>query len=122
MSADLIHHGHINIIKEAKKHGRVIVGLLTDEAIASYKRVPLLTWEQRRALVEGIKKPTRQRVIEVLQEWGGELIEPEYTPEVSSSRLIARELQRGTTPGQRLRRLRRLLEAKPGVPVLEVHK
>ena len=39
MSADLIHHGHLNIINEAKKLGEVIVGLLTDEAIASYKRL-----------------------------------------------------------------------------------
>ena len=35
MSADVIHHGHLNIIKEAEKHGMVVVGLLTDEAIAS---------------------------------------------------------------------------------------
>ena len=34
MCADLIHHGHLNIIKEAKKYGEVIVGLLTDSAIA----------------------------------------------------------------------------------------
>ena len=55
MSADIVHHGHINIINEAQRHGRVIVGLLTDRAIASYKRVPLLTWEQRRTVVESIK-------------------------------------------------------------------
>lgn len=40
MSADLIHHGHLNIIREAMKLGEVIVGVLTDEAIASYKRLP----------------------------------------------------------------------------------
>ena len=40
LSADLVHPGHLNIINEAKKHGRVIVGLLTDRAIASYKRLP----------------------------------------------------------------------------------
>ena len=38
MSADLIHPGHLNIINEAKKYGEVIIGLLTDKAIASYKR------------------------------------------------------------------------------------
>ena len=42
MSADLIHPGHINIIKEARKLGKVTVGLLTDKAIASYKRLPFL--------------------------------------------------------------------------------
>jgi cytidyltransferase-like protein len=39
MSADLIHPGHLNIINEAKKLGEVTVGLLTDKAIASYKRL-----------------------------------------------------------------------------------
>ena len=37
MSADLMHPGHMNILKEAAKLGSVTVGLLTDEAIASYK-------------------------------------------------------------------------------------
>ena len=41
MSVDLIHKGHINIIKEASKLGDVVVGLLTDKAISSYKRLPL---------------------------------------------------------------------------------
>ena len=41
MSADLIHHGHLNIINTARELGYVIVGLLTDEAIASYKRLTL---------------------------------------------------------------------------------
>ena len=36
MSIDLIHPGHINVIKEASKLGKVTVGLLTDKAIASY--------------------------------------------------------------------------------------
>lgn len=55
MSADLIHPGHINIIKEATKLGEVTVGLLTDKAIASYKRLPFLTYEQREAVIEQIK-------------------------------------------------------------------
>ena len=55
MSADLIHPGHINIIIEASKLGEVTVGLLTDEAIASYKRVPFLSYEQRKSVVENIK-------------------------------------------------------------------
>ena len=38
MSADLIHPGHINIINEASRFGDVVVGVLTDRAIASYKR------------------------------------------------------------------------------------
>ncbi len=55
MSADLIHHGHLNIINQAKQHGEVIIGLLTDKAIASYKRLPALTYHQRKAIIENIK-------------------------------------------------------------------
>ena len=42
MAADIVHPGHLNIIKEAAKLGRVMVGLYTDQAIASYKRVPFM--------------------------------------------------------------------------------
>ena len=59
MSADMIHHGHINIINEAAKLGEVTVGLLTDKAIASYKRLPYLTYEEREAVVAGLKGVTK---------------------------------------------------------------
>jgi phosphoenolpyruvate phosphomutase / 2-hydroxyethylphosphonate cytidylyltransferase len=55
MAADIVHHGHLNIISTAAQLGYVIVGLLTDEAIASYKRLPLIPYEQRRLVVESIK-------------------------------------------------------------------
>jgi glycerol-3-phosphate cytidylyltransferase len=56
MSADLIHHGHINILKKAKKLGRVIVGLMTDKGIFSYKKkLPLLKYSERKMVVESIK-------------------------------------------------------------------
>jgi len=67
MSADMIHHGHINIIKEASKYGDVIVGLLTDKAIASYKRLPYLTYEEREAVVgalKGVKRVVRQETLD----------------------------------------------------------
>ena len=54
MSADLIHPGHLNIINTGKKLGRVVIGLLTDKAIAGYKRVPYLSFEQRKIIVENI--------------------------------------------------------------------
>ena len=56
ISADIMHPGHINILKEASKYGRVIVGLLTDKAIASYKRLPFLTYEQRKDVIENMKQ------------------------------------------------------------------
>ena len=55
MSADLLHPGHINIINEAAKLGDLTVGVLTDTAIASYKRLPFMTYEQRKKVVENIK-------------------------------------------------------------------
>ena len=51
MSADLVHPGHINVIQEASKFGDVYIGLLTDKAIASYKRVPFMSWEQRAEVI-----------------------------------------------------------------------
>src|SRR3989344_777661 len=123
MAADLIHPGHLIVISEARKLGDVTIGLLTDRAIASYKRLPFLSFEQRKAVIQnikgvsnvvlqntldyvpnlmklkpdyvvhsddwktGIQKETRQRVIDVLKEWGGELIEVPYTHGVSSTQL-----------------------------------
>ena len=55
MSADLVHPGHINILREAEKLGEVTVGLLTDKAIASYKRLPFMSYEQRKEVIENIK-------------------------------------------------------------------
>ena len=50
MSADVIHQGHINIINEGRKYGDVIVGILTDEAIATYKRLPILSFDERKTI------------------------------------------------------------------------
>ena len=58
MSADLIHQGHLNIIAEGCKLGIVIIGLLTDEAIASYKRLPLIAFDERKLIVENLKGVT----------------------------------------------------------------
>ena len=55
MSADLIHQGHLNIIAEGRLLGNVIIGLLTDEAIASYKRLPLIAFDERKLIVENLK-------------------------------------------------------------------
>jgi phosphoenolpyruvate mutase len=59
MSADLIHPGHLNILRRAAELGETTVGLLTDKAIASYKRVPYMTFEQRKEVLESIKGVTR---------------------------------------------------------------
>jgi phosphoenolpyruvate phosphomutase len=59
MTGDIIHPGIVNIIQEAEKHGEVIVGLLTDSAIASHKRLPFLSYDQRRVVAENIKGVAR---------------------------------------------------------------
>lgn len=157
LAADFLHPGHMKIFQEAAKLGDIVVGLLTDEAITSYKRLPTLTFEQRQTVVENIKNvikvvpqttldyeknlreikpdyvvhgddwnrgiqvPIRQRVVDVLAEWGGKLIEPNYTEGISSSQLNIAHSEIGTTPNIRLSRLRRLLAAKSMTRVLEVH-
>ena len=55
MSGDVIHPGHINVLKIAESYGEVIVGLLTDKAISSYKKVPLMSYEERYIVLSGIK-------------------------------------------------------------------
>ena len=55
LSADILHKGHINILKTASTYGEVIVGLLTDKAIASYKNIPYLDYEKRKVVIENIK-------------------------------------------------------------------
>ncbi len=157
MSADLVHPGHLNILKEAAKHGEVMVGLLTDAAIASYKRIPFMEFEQRKQVIESIKgvsevvaqetldyvpnlekyKPdfvvhgddwktgvqqkTRQRVIDALAQWGGELIEVPYTQGISSTKLNKALKEIGTTPDVRLKSLRRMLQVKPLLRFLDIH-
>jgi len=157
MSADLVHPGHINIIKNASKYGDVYIGLLTDKAIASYKRVPFMSFEQRKAVVEnfkgvfevipqhtldytdnllrikpdfvvhgddwkeGVQSKTRENVIKCISAWGGKLIELPYTQNISSTVLNKSLMEVGTTSDIRRARLRRLINAKPIVKILEVH-
>lgn len=157
MSADLIHPGHINVIQQAARLGDVTVGLLTDSAVASYKRLPYMTYDQRRAVVaslkgvvdvipqetldyvpnlervrpdfvvhgddwrSGVQRNTRQRVIDALKQWGGQLIEVAYTEGISSTQLNQALKEIGTTPNVRMARLGRLLESKPLVTLMEAH-
>lgn len=157
MIADIMHPGLINIISEGAKYGDLIIGLFTDKAIAQHKRLPYLTYEQRKNVVENIKgvakvvpqeewsyapnlrrlKPDymihgddwqngpdrelRSEAIEVMAEWGGQVIEIPYTKGIDSSSLDKEIKGIGTTPDVRLKTLRRLIEAKPVVRILEVH-
>ena len=79
LSADILHEGHINILKIAKRYGNVIVGLLTDEAIASYKNIPYLDFKKRKVVVENIKYVSRvipQKTLDYVENLN--LIKPDY--------------------------------------------
>mgnify|MGYP000052233532 CR=1 FL=1 len=157
MSADLVHPGHINLLNRAAELGSVTVGLLTDSAIASYKRVPFMEWARRAEVVgalksvdkvvpqetldytpnlrqlrpdfvvhgddwrEGVQQKVRQAVIDVLAEWGGELIEVPYTEGISSTKIHEAMKEIGTTPDLRRASLRRMLAAKPTIRLLDIH-
>ena len=54
VAVDFIHPGHINVLKAAKKRGSVLVGLLTDSAIASYKDLPVLNYQDRKTILENL--------------------------------------------------------------------
>ena len=121
MSADIIHPGHIQLLKEAEKYGEVIVGLLSDNAIEEKKgKRPIMTYDERLEVVNYLKgvsrvmlqdtpdyapnlkalKPSfivhgddwsdesRESVLEVIKEWGGELIETDYSANPTSSTII----------------------------------
>ena len=157
MIADIMHPGLINIIQEGARHGTLTIGLFTDKAIAQHKRLPYLTYEQRKNIVENIKgvakvvpqdewsysanllllKPDyiihgddwkngpdrelREETFEVMRKIGGEVIEIPYTKGIDSSSLDKEIKGIGTTPDVRLKTLRRLIDAKPIVRILEVH-
>jgi len=157
MGTDIIHHGHINVIEKARELGEVTVGILTDEVIASYKRYPMLSYDQRKKIIENIKgvdnvvkqeeldytptlkelKPDyvvhgkdwrsgpqqkiREKVIKTLEKWGGELVEVEYTEDVSLDKLDEKIEELGTTPDERRKRLRDLIEMKDIVRIIEAH-
>ena len=51
LTADSLHHGHMNLIEKARKYGDIIIGLLTDKAVAEHKRLPYLNYEQRKRIL-----------------------------------------------------------------------
>ena len=63
-ATDILHSGHINLIRRAARFGRLIIGVLSDEAVASYKRFPMIPFEERKSLFEtlaGVYKVVEQR-------------------------------------------------------------
>ena len=55
LAIDILHSAHINLLKKAKRFGYVLVGLLTDKAISEYKQLPLLNYNERYRILEGVR-------------------------------------------------------------------
>ena len=155
-STDIIHCGHLNILKKAAELGELTVGVLTDEVIASYKRYPLIPLQERiemfgsirgvsRVVVQdtleydknldklrpdivvhgdnwktGYQAEIRERAIEQLKQWGGELIEFPYT-KTPTEDIITRLDKVLSMPENRRCRLKKLLSYKQCLSVIEAH-
>ena len=156
LSIDVLHHGHINLIKAASKY-KLTVGLLTDKAISERKRLPVLSFENRKKILESLKgvhnvipqhewdysksiiklKPDfffhgddwnisrdnvlKKNAIKALKTYGGKLVEIPHTKNISSTELIAAYNQRLNSKFTKSSNLKRLLNSKKIVRILETH-
>ena len=156
-STDIIHGGHIDIIRKAEQLGDLIVGVLSDEAIASFKRYPLVPFEERKVLFEningvkkvveqkelsyknilkelkpdivvhgddwkeGFQKPIREEVLEVLNSYGGELVEFPYNKDAKYDELDKQMRMQLGMPDYRRGRLKKLINIKGLVTAIEAH-
>lgn len=156
-STDIIHSAHINMIDKAKRFGKVIVGVLSDEAVASYKRYPILSYKERSNIIKhivgvtevveqrylsyaenlrklkpdyvvhgddwktGLQEPIRQEVVDILNEYGGELLEYPYNSDERYNVLEKTAREQLSIPDLRRGRLRKLITMKQTITALEAH-
>ena len=156
-ASDIIHGGHIAIIKKAQKLGRLIIGVLSDEAVASYKRMPLVPASERKLMFEniagvykvvdqktlsykenlekykpsivvhgddwvaGFQRPIRDEVTAILATYGGKLVEYPYSSDKKYADIDARTRADLAMPDIRRGRLKRMLDAKGLITVMEAH-
>lgn len=154
---DVIHDGHLNIIEQAKKYGKVIVGALSDRTLIRFNKFPTISEKERMQLYktligvdkviiqdnmlyddviekfhpdyiihgdnwkEGPEKTIRSHVIELLSEYGGEVIDVPYTYNEKVKKVDSRLKEKIAMPEYRRGRLRRLIEMTPVVKVMEAH-
>ena len=157
LAVDLLHSAHINILKKAKKYGTVIVGLMTDNAISEYKKVPILNYKERFEILSGVRfidkiveqtnwdysdnikrykpdyfihgddwktgiqKKQRAKVVKTLKKYKGKLIEVTFDKNISSTEIKNKIIKSGITSNNRVSRLKRLMNAKGIVRILESH-
>lgn len=157
MSSDIIHNGHIKIISKASALGELTVAVLTDEAVARYKRYPMIPFEERVQIIgsikgvtnvveqttidytenllkykpdivvhgddwkQGFQQPIREKVIETLKTYGGELVEFPYTQEENLIAIEKNARKILSMPEKRRPRLRELLRHKGCLSIMEAH-
>lgn len=156
-TTDVIHEGHLNVIRTAQKYGRVMIGVMSDEAMVKFDRFPTLLCEERQELFRKLpevdevvvqnsvsykenlfkyrpdyvihgdnwqtnaQKVIRDEVVEILAEWGGQLIEVPYTRNEEVKRIDTKMREQLAMPEFRRKRLKQLLHLRPIVKALEVH-
>ncbi len=156
-STDIIHGGHISIIRKAARLGKLTIGVLSDEAVASYKQFPMVSYPDRKMMLEniagvyrvveqkklsyrenlekykpdmvvhgddwcsGFQKPIRDEVVSILASYGGKLVEYPYSEDDRFKVIDDRKRLDLSMPDIRRGRLRRVLEVKGLVTVMEAH-
>lgn len=156
-STDIIHSGHISIIKKAKRLGKLIIGVLSDEAVISYKRYPLIPFDERKIMFEniegvssvveqkklsykenlerfkpnyvvhgddwtqGFQQPIREEVQNILNTYGGCLVEYPYSKDQKYRDLEKRTRIHLSLPDMRRSRLKNAIAMKGLVTALEAH-
>lgn len=155
---DVIHEGHLNIIKEATKLGNeIVVGVLSDEAVIRFNRFFTVDFEERFRMVQKIDgvskvivqhdityddiiqnlhpdyvihgdnwtsgplKAIRNNVVQLLEKYGGELIDIPYTYNENVKRIDNKMKEKLAMPEYRRKRLRKLINLCPIVKTIEVH-
>lgn len=154
---DVIHEGHLNIIREAHNRGKVIVGCLSDEALIRYNKFPTISQENRMKLymsidgvddvviqqdmlyddviarlqpdyvvhgdnwIKGPEKAIRDHVQEMLDAYGGEIIDIPYTYNEDVKKIDMQLREKLAMPEYRRKRLRQLIDMVPVVKAMEAH-
>ena len=154
---DVIHEGHLNIIEEAHKRGKVIVGALSDQALIRYNKFPTISQEERIRLYasldgvdevvvqeemmyddviarlhpdyvvhgdnwkEGPEASIRAHLLELLESYGGQLVDVPYTYNESVRKIDLQLREKLAMPEYRRKRLRQLIAMTPIVKAMEAH-
>lgn len=154
---DVIHDGHLNILKSAKEYGRVVVGCLSDKEMIRCTKFPTTTEIERMTLYrsldgvdevilqetmlyddvigklhpdyvvhgdnwkEGAEKAVRDHVEQLLNAYGGHIVDIPYTFSENVKKVDQRLREKLSMPEYRRKRLRQLIEMTPVVKVMEAH-